>query len=231
MMRTLLRGLGLALLPLLLLGGCATHYVLDNNVQSFSSLPAVPAGATYRFERLPSQQGAAYQAQFEEMAGAALQRAGLRRDDATARYSVQIGAGVQTVLSPWADPWGPWGAGWGIHAFPHRRLGIGFMGGLRPEPPWYQREVRVIVRELASHKVVFESKAVNDGPWLEPAAVWPAMFQAALDGFPNAPPGPRRVQLQLGAAGAVPVRPVPATEIPVTPSPAGIPIGPPPPPR
>ncbi len=36
------------------------------------------------------------------------------------------------------------------------------------------------------------------GPWLDPATVLPAMFHAALQGFPNPPAGPRRVDIQLG---------------------------------
>jgi hypothetical protein len=62
---------------------------------------------------------------------------------------------------------------------------------------WYQREVGVIVRELPSNRVVYESHAVNDGPWLEAKAVLPAMFEAALQGFPNPPAGPRRVSIKL----------------------------------
>jgi hypothetical protein len=65
------------------------------------------------------------------------------------------------------------------------------------EPPWYQREVDIIVRELASNRVVFESHAGNDGPWLDNTAVFPAMFEAALNGFPAPPAGPRRVNIQL----------------------------------
>jgi hypothetical protein len=45
---------------------------------------------------------------------------------------------------------------------------------------------------------VFESRAINDGPWMENAAVFPAMFEAALQGFPTPPPGPRRVDIQVG---------------------------------
>ena len=53
-----LRAIVVLLLPLALLSGCATSYLLDNNVQSFSNLSAVPAGATYRFDRLPSPEPA-----------------------------------------------------------------------------------------------------------------------------------------------------------------------------
>ncbi len=195
-MRSASRALGCIALAALLLSGCATGYLLDNDVQSFSGLTALPAQPTYRFDRLPSQQSPA-QTPLEAMADSALHRAGLRRDDANARYTVQIGAGLQRVLSPWAGPWdGGWGwGGWGWGG--HR--GFGGMGAFgRMESPWYRRQVDVIIRELPSNRVVFESHAANDGPWLDDASVLPAMFQAALQGFPNPPPGPRRVDIQLG---------------------------------
>ena len=125
---SLLKLLGLVVALAVLLSGCATGYLLDNSVQSFSSLTALPAQPSYRFERLPSQQAPA-QAQLEAMADAALHKAGLRRDDANPRYSVQVSARLQRVLSPWADPWdgwgwgGGWGSGCGIGGF-----GLG-MGG------------------------------------------------------------------------------------------------------
>jgi len=181
-----------------LLAGCASTFVVDSSVRSFSSLPALPAQPTYRFERLPSQQEPG-QAQLEAMADAALHRAGLRRDDANPRYTVQVSGRVQPTLSPWADPW-RWGGGWGIGYHRHG-LGLGFggpWGGL--ESPWYHREVAVVVRELPSNRVVFESHASHDGPWLDNSTVFPAMFQAALQGFPNPPPGPRRVDIQVGRA-------------------------------
>ncbi len=177
----------------LLLAGCATSFQLDNTVQSFSSLPALAAPATYRFERLPSQQ-APGQVQLENLADPALNKAGLKRDDANPRYSVEISARLQPVLSPWADPWDSWGGfGWRRH-----RFGFGIGGRFGDlETPWYHREVGVVVRELATGKVVFESRATNDGPWSSNMAVFPAMFEAALQGFPNAPAGPRQVNIQV----------------------------------
>lgn len=179
----------------LLLAGCATSFQLDNTVQSFSNLPALAAPATYRFERLPSQQ-APQQVQLENLADPALNKAGLKRDDASPRYSVQISARLQPVLSPWADPWDGWGGagfGWRRHRF---GFGIGSRFG-DLESPWYHREVGVVVRELATNKVVFESRATNDGPWSSNITVFPAMFEAALQGFPNAPAGPRQVNIQV----------------------------------
>ena len=100
---SMLRLLGGAVMAVWLLTGCASGYLLDNNVQSFSQLTALPAQPTYRFERLPSQQDP-WHAQLEAMADPALHKAGLRRDDANPRYSVQVGAQLQRVLSPWAEP-------------------------------------------------------------------------------------------------------------------------------
>jgi len=186
----------------LLLSGCASSYVLDNNVQSFSSLAGMPAQPTYRFERLPSQQVPDH-AVLESMADPALHKAGLRRDDANPKYSVQVSARIQALLSPWADPWDTWGWGWGWGGFGwghHRRFGLGLGYGTRFsswESPWYHREVNVIIRDLATGRVVFESRAANDGPWSSNAAVFPPMFEAALQGFLNPPPGPRQVNVTV----------------------------------
>ncbi len=191
---------GIPVFATVLLTGCASGYLLDSNVQSFSSLRSLPANPAYRFERLPSQQASAGQAQLEALADQALFKAGLRRDDAAPRYSVQVTARVQPVLSPWADPSDGWGGGWGRWGlgFGGRGFGVGFGGPFyRMERPWYQREVGVVVRELPSNQVVYETHAGNDGPWGDSAAVLPAMFDAALQGFPTPPAGPRRVNVQV----------------------------------
>lgn len=199
MKRSLLKLLGLSA-ALLLLAGCASTYLLDNNVQSFSHLTALPGQPTYRFDRLPSQQEPG-QAQLEAMADTALHRAGLRRDDANPRYAVQVAGRLQPTLSPWADPWRAGWGGWGV-GYHRRGLGLGFGGPWGMESPWYHREVSVVVRELPSNRVVFESHASNDGPWLDNSAVFPAMFEAAMQGFPNPPQGRRRVDVQVGRANS-----------------------------
>lgn len=183
-----------------LLSGCASGYRLDNQVQSFSYLQGIPAQPTYRFERLPSQAADPAQAQLEAFADQALFNAGLRRDDAAPRYGVQVTARVERRQSPYADPWDPWGWGWGGLGVGISRGGVGLGFGMpRMESPWFHREVNVIVRELAANRVVYETRAVNDGPWLDHSSVLPAMFQAALQGFPNPPQGPRRVDIQIGS--------------------------------
>ena len=188
----------LAALALTLLAGCASTYTLDNTVQSFSQVTALPPPATYRFERLPSQQSPEQQ-QLEALADPALHAAGLQRDDANPHYLVQISARENQEISPFADPWGPYGrfgfGGWGWH----RHWGMGMGWGYPPEPSWFHREVNVVVRDLSSHKVVFESRAISDGPYFDPRHVLPAMFSAALQGFPNPPPGPRQVNIQVGS--------------------------------
>jgi len=206
-----------ALFLLAALSGCATRWVVDSDVQSFSALPAadVATGATYRFERLPSQRegaGARSAEALEAMAAPALERAGLKRDDAAPRYTAQIGARVTPSLSPWADPWfypawgpGPrygWGYGRGYGGYGGGWYGGGWYGPAFPQAsnPWYLREVSVVLREQASSKVVYETRARNDGPYNLDAAVLPVMFQAALQGFPNPPQGERRVDIEIPPA-------------------------------
>ena len=190
-----LRFVGLLVLAAAALSGCATSYVLDNNVQSFSTLATLPAQPTYRFDRLPSQQAFQFQNQVEAMADPALFKAGLRRDDSTPRLGLEVTARVQRALSPWADPWDGWG---GLHGWGH---GHGSFGGPFPrmEQPWFHREVGIIVRDLPTNRVVYETHAVNDGPWSDNAQVFPAMFDAALQGFPNAPSGARQVNVKVSA--------------------------------
>jgi hypothetical protein len=185
----------------LVLTGCATGYRLDNQVESFSQLQGLPAQPTYRFERTLSQQADPAQQALEALADPALHRAGLRRDDAAPRYSVQVAARVDRTLSPYVDPWGGWGwpGGWGL-GFGGRGVGIGFGGPFpRGDSYWIHREVSITMRELGSNRVVYETRAVNDGPWMDNQSVLPAMFDAALQGFPTPPPGPRRVDIQVGA--------------------------------
>lgn len=217
--RTRFRTAAIAAVGAALLSGCATGYLMDSQVQSFSGLPAQPAALTYTFERLPSQANQPAQQRLEALADPALFRAGFRRDDAAPRYTVQVSARVQQTLSPWADPWDTWGwggpYGWGGH-----RFGPGFGWGPafpRMDQPWFQREVGLVVREAAgARRVVYETRATHDGPLVDNGAALSAMFEAALQGFPNPPPGPRRVDVKVGgrtraAASDVPAAPAAST--------------------
>jgi hypothetical protein len=214
-MKSALRALALAGIAAVLLAGCATSYRLDNTVQSFSGLQALPANPTYRFERLPSQVAQPGQDQLEALADPALFNAGLRRNDATPNFSVLVTARVTRVLSPWPDPWGyPYGWGWG-----YRGWGP-YWGPPYPysDQPWFIREVGVLVRDIGSNKVVFESHANSDGPWLDSPTALAAMFQAAMQGFPNPPQGPRRVDIMVGGKQQQAAPPPPASGAPVPPA-------------
>jgi outer membrane murein-binding lipoprotein Lpp len=195
--------LAAAVLAAIVLSGCATGYTLDNAVQTYSHLSAPPSQPAYRFERLPSQQASdPVQSALEAMADPALHKAGLRRDDSAPRYAVQVTAREQLALSPFADPWeyGGWGSGWNA-GFARRGVGLGLHGPLFPrlEQQWFHREVSVIVRDLGSQQVVYETRASNDGPWGDSKTVLPVMFEAAMQGFPNPPAGARRVDIRIGS--------------------------------
>ncbi|TFY99130.1 DUF4136 domain-containing protein [Ramlibacter humi] len=214
-----------AALAAVLLSGCAAGYLMDNTVQSFSGLQGgLPNAPTYTFERLPSQANQPSHELVEKLADPALFKAGLRRDDASPRYTVQVSARIQRAVSPWADPWDPWG-GWGgsfAYGGPRAGFGLGWGGPFpRMDQAWFQREVNLLVRERAGNKVVYETRAVNEGPWLDNDTAIAAMFEAALQGFPTPPAGARRVDIQLGgrqqAAAAAPAA---AASAPATPAPA-----------
>lgn len=194
----------LALAASALLSACGTARLVHSDVTSFSRwTPAPPApGAAYRFERLPSQQQPdAQQTQLEAIAQTALAKVGLQHNPPVAGFSVQIGASNQPIYR----------AGWGYDAYPYGgssvfigggsgggSIGFGFgfpMGGL--EPPIYKRDVSIVIRELRSNTVVYETRASGDGPWQDSLPVLGAMFDSALLGFPTPPPGPRRVSIEI----------------------------------
>lgn len=217
-----------------LLSGCATSWTVDSSVTSFSRAPGATAPATYRFDRLPSQQAQeASQLELEAMAEAAMAGVGLTRDDVAPRYAALISAHVQ-LQSAYADPWfyPGFGPGWGPYARPWPYYGPygyrGWYGGGWYGPayapvynPWYSREVSVVLRELPGNQVVYETRAANDGPYSSNGPVFAAMFQAAMQGFPNPPAGVRRVDVVIApkptaTALAAPV-PVPGTVAPAVP--------------
>lgn len=220
-----------AIAAVVALSGCATAWRVDSDVQTFSSLPAtttgapgatvpgnaIPASATFRFERLPLQQATpaqqAGQAQLEAMALPALTQVGMVQDEANARYNVQVSAQLQQVAPAyWNDPmfgggWGPrtsiyysrggGGAWWPYRGggFGHPGFGYGFYSGWDERA--YQREVSVVMRDARTGQVVYETRAANLGRWPVDRDVLPVMFSAALSGFPQPPAGLRRVNITV----------------------------------
>ena len=63
--------------------------------------------------------------------------------------------------------------------------------------PYYQREVSLVLRDARSARVVYETQASHDGPWADNPTLWAALLDAALQGFPQAPAGPRRVVIEV----------------------------------
>jgi Domain of unknown function (DUF4136) len=187
------------------LTGCASVRLIDNEVSAFSALASVPAGSTYRFERLPSQQtNPQRQDQLEAIAQASMAKVGLVRvGDApgspAARYSVQMGINVQSVdAGLWGDGGPRFGGFVGIGGGIGRR-GYGHLGYAFPyiPPPSYVRDVSLVLRDTANNQVVFETRAKHEGPWADNLAVLPAMFDAALQGFPTPAAGLRRVNIEI----------------------------------
>lgn len=189
------------------LSGCSSMRLVDSDVQSYATSPPVAIGASYRFERLPSQQSqaeATQQTQLEALTEPVLAKAGLKRDDAAASYSVQIAVAIRVdPYAPWDQPmigWWP-GFGFGLHSGHGRFIGqhpfMGIYSFGMSEQPYYWRQVSLVMRDLSTAQVVYETHAAHDGRWSDDKAVLGAMFEAALQGFPNPPPGPRRINIEI----------------------------------
>ncbi len=203
-MKRLLSAFLLAISLAALVSGCGTTRTVHSDITSFARwAPAPPApGATYRFERLPSQQQAdPQQAQLEAAAQTALTKVGLQFNPQAAAFSVQIGASTLPMVRPgWGGFDGPFG---GSSIFIGGGSGggsIGFGMGFPPggmDPPIYRRDVSIVMRDLRSNAVVYETRAISDGPWHDSRVVIGAILDAALQGFPVPPPGPRRVSIEI----------------------------------
>jgi hypothetical protein len=196
----------LAALALGLLSGCASMRLIDSDVVSVAAVPPGMnlQGAKYRFERLPSQVHNPEAGLAEQQAQLAMAAVGLVRDDASASLSVMLGfSGSQYLADPWGRPLAP---GW--TPFGSITIGSGFGGGLGshvglgmgmrfPPPTHYRREVSVVMRDLKSGQVVYETRASHAGPWSDSMPIFATLFQAALANFPNPPAGLRRVNIEL----------------------------------
>lgn len=203
------------------LTGCATTRQIDSAVSTHSTLRSLPV-ASYRFERLPSQQSPAAtqnQATLEGMAANALLAVGMKpavaADAAQPGYSVAVSAlVVRGGATGWNDPWlfpGRVGVGMGFGSGWGRGARIGVNTGVYWGPgsfryaqlPWH-REVSVVMRDLSTGQVVYETSAVHDGPWSDDQNILPLMFQAALSGFPTPPLERRVVNIALPPPGTIP---------------------------
>jgi hypothetical protein len=179
-----------------LISGCASTRLIDSQVNSFATQVIAP-GASYQFERLPSQMAdAANQAKLEKLAEQALAKVGLKRQNA-APLGVQVSA-IQRQETFYTDSGLNigWGLGW---VWGHGALGVGSYGPLFPgldARTSYWRQVSLIMRNAAG-AVVYESHASHDGIWPDSEAVLAAMLDAALQGFPTPPAGARQVNIEI----------------------------------
>lgn len=186
------------------LSGCASVYLVDNQVQSFArwsdATPSVPAAPqTYRFERLPSQMSnSTAQTTLERLSAEALAAVGWTPapEGGTAPWRVQVSASTVTLpRAPWESAPSPWRRGDrmvtadGKVVYMPRFMEI--------ESPFYQRKVSLVIRDAASGRVMYETQAAHDGRWGGSEPLWGAMLNAALQGFPQAPEGPRQVNIEV----------------------------------
>ncbi|MGH8831014.1 MAG: DUF4136 domain-containing protein, partial [Polaromonas sp.] len=135
----------------------------------------------------------------EGLARSALAKVGMELNPAMARYSVQVVVNTQVVERFPYDGYDGFGfATPGVFASGGSRgasLGLSFP--MRFPEPYFKRELIILMRDLASNQVVFETRARHDGVWRDTLAVLPAMLDAALRGFPQPPPGTRRINVEI----------------------------------
>ena len=194
-----------------LLAGCAGLRTVDTSVATFGAWPADTTPGTYAFDRLPSQQAnLPRQQSLENAAAQALAVAGFRpaADGARPAVMVQVGARIERFeQAPWDDPFW-WGGG--------RRFGYAGWAGYGPYGPWgpyglrrglwapfppqpdiYQREVALLIRDTATGKALYETRASSDGYTDGGERVLAAMFDASMKDFPRTNDKPHDVRVEM----------------------------------
>lgn len=189
---TAMAGLALATM---VLTGCSTTRIVDSEVRSFAGAAPVAAGASFKFERLLSQTAPA-QEPLEAAAAQVLTGKGLQRNDAQARYSVQLRLEADDILSDSQRRW----VG---SPFPDRVL-LGPHGTLwrevrRPmlDPTWHRLILSVVVRDLQAGTVAFESRALHESPWTDTLNLIAPVMQAAFNDFPQGQAEAKKLSVEL----------------------------------
>ena len=186
------------LIAVLFLTGCSGMRIVDSDVTAFSAWTTAPPapGTRYKFERLPSQTAATQQDRIEALATTSLSKVGMALSPVDARYSVQVLLSTE-IVQRYSEPGFGFG-GAGIFAGGGSRgssIGLSFPIGFGE--PYYKRSLSILMRELTTQKVVFETRALHDGVWGDGFAVLPAMLDSALLGFPQPPAGTRRINVEI----------------------------------
>ena len=211
-----------------LLAGCASLNTVDTSVATFGAWPADMTPGTYAFDRLPSQEkNLTRQQSLENAAAAALAIAGFRpaADGAKPAVMVQIGARTERFEeAPWDDPfwwggprrfgyggwagYGPYGP-WGPYGF-HRH---GVWGTYPPEPDVYEHEVALLIRDTATGKALYETRASSDGYSSGGERLLAAMFDASMKDFPRTDDKAHVIRVALPVAPSA-MPPAPAGSAP-----------------
>ena len=173
--------------------------IVDTDVTAFSAWTAAPPapGTRYKFERLPSQTTATQQDQIEAVATTSLSKVGMALSPDGALYSVQILLSTE-VVQPYPSPgFGGFSGFGGFGGGGRFGSSIGLSFPLGSGAPYYKRSLTVLMRDLSTQKVVFETRALHDGVWGDGFAVLPAMLDSALLRFPQPPAGTRRINVEI----------------------------------
>jgi hypothetical protein len=182
----------------LVLGACSTVRTADSSVTSFAGQAAAVNGATYRFEQLPSQSKEPLYGEIQAMAEKALSETGLKRDDAAARYSVEVSMVSEQFLR---QPYVVLGR-YSRFVMPADRL---FWPGYYPsmmDSVTYRYQLRLVMRDTSSARVAYETTAELEVPWSDSINMIPALLKAALRDYPMPPTSTRKVHVELGQARA-----------------------------
>ena len=189
----------LGVFSLLVLGGCATTRIIDSEVRSFAGSTPPTQPASYRFERLPSQDLQSYaQERLETIAQPLLESVGLRKAVTEPKYALVMKASVEAIENP------TFSRSWKRQQWLDRD---GFMRlpsmGLMLEPSWQRYSVSLVLRDIASSQTVFESSAQHMGPWSDTQQLLPAVIRAALSDYPRAQPQPHSVFIEVSSTVAI----------------------------
>ena len=187
-----------------LTAGCAGVMRVDSQVQTHEKWPpgALSTGEVhYHFERLPSQTGAGAetaprQTELEAGVAQALRRAqwAPAQPGQPARWQVQVGAHTTELdRARWErSPHMVW-----MHGLPWKNQGPRTGGFMVVETPYFQRQLSVVVRDTQTAQVVYETTAFHDGRWRDSPALWQAMADAALEGFPHPTQPQRQINIDI----------------------------------
>ena len=184
------------------LAGCAGVRTVSSEVSSYGEWPEGRTPDSYAFERLPSQQAQAADAErLEAAAAVALAKVGFKPVDNGKEPDVLVQVGARDsrfVVQPWDDPlwwrggfgyWrhGPWGS-------PRWAL------SMRYDFPRVETQVGLLLRDRASGKPLYETRAASESNVRADSVTLGAMFEAAMMDFPRLGMNPRRVVVELPPA-------------------------------